>query len=92
MINFPFGTNGKFVILGVPILKHITVGVIRCLYFWHIPVRPVKNWSINFLLFRQGNEGKVYSYIQEEQVCYFNFCQVQREPQWLSELSAGLLK
>ena len=25
MINFPFGTNGKFVILGVPILKHITV-------------------------------------------------------------------
>ena len=26
MINFPFGTNGKFIILGVPILKHITVG------------------------------------------------------------------
>ena len=25
MINFPFGTNGKFIILGVPILKHITV-------------------------------------------------------------------
>ena len=24
-INFPFGTNGKFIILGVPILKHITV-------------------------------------------------------------------
>ena len=25
MINFPFGTNGKSTILGVPILKHIAV-------------------------------------------------------------------
>ena len=25
MINFPFGTNGKSIILGVPILKHNTV-------------------------------------------------------------------
>ena len=25
MINFPFGTNGKLIILDVPILKHITV-------------------------------------------------------------------
>ena len=25
MINFPFGTNGKLIILGVPILKPITV-------------------------------------------------------------------
>ena len=25
MINFPFGTNGKSIILGVPILKHIIV-------------------------------------------------------------------
>ena len=25
MINFPFGTNGKLFILGVPILKHMTV-------------------------------------------------------------------
>ena len=25
MINFPFGTNGKSIIFGVPILKHITV-------------------------------------------------------------------
>ena len=25
MINFPFGTNGKLIILGVPILKHITI-------------------------------------------------------------------
>ena len=24
-MNFPFGTNGKFIVLGVPILKHITV-------------------------------------------------------------------
>ena len=24
MINIPFGTNGKLIILGVPILKHIT--------------------------------------------------------------------
>ena len=27
MINFPFGTNGKLIILGVPILKHITASV-----------------------------------------------------------------
>ena len=26
IMNFPFGTNGKFIILGVPILKHIRVG------------------------------------------------------------------
>ena len=26
MINFPFGTNGKLSILGVPILKYITAG------------------------------------------------------------------
>ena len=25
MINFPFGTNGKLIILGVPIIKLITV-------------------------------------------------------------------
>ena len=25
IMNFPFGTNGKFIILGVPILKHIRV-------------------------------------------------------------------
>ena len=25
MINFPFGTNGKSINLGVPILKHITL-------------------------------------------------------------------
>ena len=24
-MNFPFGTNGNFIILGVPILKHIRV-------------------------------------------------------------------
>ena len=25
ILNFPFVTNGKFIILGVPILKHFTV-------------------------------------------------------------------
>ena len=30
MINFPFGTNGKLIILGVPILKHITVPAKAC--------------------------------------------------------------
>ena len=30
MINFPFGTNGKLIILGVLILKHITVIVRHC--------------------------------------------------------------
>ena len=28
MINFPFGTNGKLIILEVPIFKHITVHVV----------------------------------------------------------------
>ena len=28
-INFPFRTNGKFIILGVPILEHITVGLAK---------------------------------------------------------------
>ena len=32
MINFPFGTNGKLSILGVPILKHITVGFLGFIY------------------------------------------------------------
>ena len=27
-IEFPFGTNGKFIILGVPILKHIRVFIL----------------------------------------------------------------
>ena len=27
-MNFPFGTNEKFIILGVPILKHIKVMII----------------------------------------------------------------
>ena len=27
-INFPFGTNGKFMVLGVPKLKHFSVQVI----------------------------------------------------------------
>ena len=27
IINFPFGTNGKLIILGVPILKHLRVFV-----------------------------------------------------------------
>ena len=29
MTNFPFGTNVKSIILGVPILKHITVSIIN---------------------------------------------------------------
>ena len=28
MINFPFGTNGKLIILGVPIYRHITVNML----------------------------------------------------------------
>ena len=44
-INFPFGTNGKFKVLGVPILKHLRVAhnpnmiqldQIICLNFAHI--------------------------------------------------------
>ena len=33
MINFPFGTNEKSVILGVPVLKHITVFEIMVIIF-----------------------------------------------------------
>ena len=33
MINFPFGTNGKSIILGVPILKHITVKFVHTMLF-----------------------------------------------------------
>ena len=29
IINFPFGTNGKLMVLGVPILKHFRVGVVN---------------------------------------------------------------
>ena len=28
-INFPFDTNGKLMVLGVPILKHFRVGCLR---------------------------------------------------------------
>ena len=28
-VNFPFGTNGKLMVLGVPILKHVCVICIR---------------------------------------------------------------
>ena len=31
ILNFPFVPNGKLIILGVPILKHITVTLIMCL-------------------------------------------------------------
>ena len=27
MINFPFGTNGKLMVLGVPIFKHFRVNI-----------------------------------------------------------------
>ena len=30
--HFPFGTNGKVVVLGVPILKHFRVGTYRKLF------------------------------------------------------------
>ena len=29
-INFPFGTNGKLMVLGVPILKHFRVDGLPC--------------------------------------------------------------
>ena len=37
MINFPFGTNGKLIILGVPILKHITVRLVSSMtVVWYV--------------------------------------------------------
>ena len=32
IVNFPFGTNGKLMVLGVPILKHFRVS---CFYPHH---------------------------------------------------------
>ena len=46
MINFPFGTYGKCIILGVPILKHITVLAILLpfqQYFSHIRTMVIDN-------------------------------------------------
>ena len=37
-INFPFGTNGKLIVLGVPVLKHIMVDAeseLMCLNIGH---------------------------------------------------------
>ena len=42
MINFPFGTNGKSIILGVSILKHITVERVFSLLF-QIGITPVNS-------------------------------------------------
>ena len=34
IINFPFGTNGKFMVLGVPLLRHFrVVSVMSFIYF-----------------------------------------------------------
>ena len=33
ILNFPFGTNGKLMVLGVPILKHIKVFYLCCSIF-----------------------------------------------------------
>ena len=45
MINFPFGTNGKLSLLGVPILKHITVGLFCML-------KVVNKLIVSVLLYR----------------------------------------
>ena len=50
MINFPFGTNGKSIILGVPILKHVTV---FCLYNMDQVSNPEPLWPscLNWMSF-----------------------------------------
>ena len=40
-MNFPFGTNGKFIILGVPILKHFRVGYIKLDAVPFAPLNPI---------------------------------------------------
>ena len=54
MINFPFGTNGKLIILGVPILKHITV---------------LTFFMIKFLFDGQGAVRQVILYIGRSCLC-----------------------
>ena len=39
LINFPFGTNGKSIILGVPILEHIKVYIFTVLTIFSSPGR-----------------------------------------------------
>ena len=48
MINFPFGINGKFIILGVPILKLITV--IPIPHFHYLLVNQNNHWISNYLM------------------------------------------
>ena len=54
MNNFPFGINGKLIILGVPILKHITVYVFlhavvlsHCKYLYILKENPRKDWTVS---------------------------------------------
>ena len=50
-MNFPFGTNGKFIILGVPILKHIRV----CQILAGVIETAKPNQDGNSKLFSDGN-------------------------------------
>ena len=47
MINFPFGTNGKLIILGVPILKHIIVSTLYHLHQSSNTLVSVKYFALN---------------------------------------------
>ena len=42
-MNFPFGTNGKFIILGVPILKHIRVDMAQIARFYSVIIKELMN-------------------------------------------------
>ena len=55
MMNFPFGTNGKLLFLGVPILKHIRVTHVQscCVY----TIKYVKS-SLTFKIKFQTDETK----------------------------------
>ena len=49
-INFPFGTNGKLMVLGVPILKHFSV--LFVIYYSNSePADAMKNCCVFFLHF-----------------------------------------
>ena len=43
VINFPFGTNGKFIILHVPVFKHIMVHLVskKRACFWRSKFDPL---------------------------------------------------
>ena len=48
IINFPFGTNGKLMVLGVPIFKHFRVNCLESIWIMHV-MELIREGSQNFV-------------------------------------------